>query len=56
MVSEAWEKGCKAAWEWQGTPEPKNPYSEGTQDATDWDAGFEQGCDDYYELWKAGEV
>lgn len=55
-MTDCYDEGCKAAWEWYGTPEPKNPHSEGSQEAAEWQRGFDQGCDDYWEAWKVGEA
>lgn len=51
MVSEAWKIGNQAVWSWWGTPRPENPYTEGTQDAIDWEQGFDIGCDDFADWW-----
>jgi hypothetical protein len=35
---------------------PANPHLAGTPEHADWARGFDEGADDHWEAWKAGEA
>lgn len=54
-----YQDGYDAAFrqgDWVGCNDPQNPYPKNSESWGEWEAGFDEGCGDHWELWKLGET